>query len=53
MAKNGTIAQIYPSEADALAQQQLAALDTEIALLKSIQEQGTENRANLDLIESS
>ena len=51
VAKNGTIAQIYPSEADALAQQQLAALDTEIALLKSIQEQGTENRANLDLIE--
>ena len=51
VAKNGVIAHMYPSEADALAQQQLAALDEEIALLKSIQEQGKENRVNLDLIE--
>lgn len=50
VAKDGTIAQIYPSQADAQAQQQLDALDEEIALLKSIQEQGTENRVNLDLI---
>ncbi len=50
VAKDGVIAQIYPSQSDAQAQQQLDTLDEEIALLKSIQEQGTESRVNLDLI---
>ncbi len=50
VAKDGTIAQIYPTENDALMQQQLDLLDREIADLKAINDQGTSNRANLSSI---
>ncbi len=50
VAKNGTIANVYTSMQDALAQQQLDSLDEEIKTLTSINEQGTTNRANLSSI---
>lgn len=50
VAKGGTIADRYASQADALAQQELEALDAEIADLKSINAQGTANRASLTAI---
>lgn len=40
VAKGGDIAEVYPTESDALSQQKLDSLDAEIALLQSIQEQG-------------
>lgn len=50
VAKDGPIAHIFPSESDALMQQRLDQLDSEIADLKSINDQGTSNRANLSSI---
>lgn len=50
VANGGTIAEIYPTEQDALAQQELDTLDEQIALLEDIQAQGTSNRSSLDLI---
>ena len=50
VAKGGTIADRYASQADALAQQELDALDAEIADLRSINAQGTANRASLTAI---
>ena len=50
VAKNGTIANVFPSLNDALGQQQLDQLDAEIETLSSINEQGTSNRANLSSI---
>lgn len=50
VAKGGDIAEVYPTESDALSQQKLDSLDAEIALLQSIQEQGKNSRVNLDLI---
>ncbi len=50
VAKDGTIAKIFPTEQDAWSQFQLDQLDEEIAQLQLIQEQGTSNRVNLELI---
>lgn len=50
VAKNGTIADVYPSLQDALAQQELDNLNAEIETLTSINAQGTTNRANLSSI---
>lgn len=50
VAKNGTIANVFPSLQDALGQQQLDQLDEEIENLASINAQGTSNRANLSSI---
>lgn len=50
IAKNGTIANVFPTLQDALIQQQLEALDAEIDTLTSINAQGTTNRANLSSI---
>lgn len=50
VSKGGTIADRYASQADALAEQELEALDAEIADLKSINAQGTTNRAGLNAI---
>lgn len=50
VAKGGEIAQIFASEADALTQQKLNQLDTQIAGLQAIESQGSYNRTNLDLI---
>ncbi|HIW74005.1 MAG TPA: hypothetical protein H9684_06750 [Firmicutes bacterium] len=51
VSKGGVIAQVFPTEADALAQRELDALNQEIASLKEIQLQGTANRTNLDVID--
>ena len=51
VAKGGEIAEVFPSEADALAQQKLNELNEEIETLKGIQLQGTANRVNLDVID--
>ena len=50
ISRGGKIADIFNSEKDALAQQELNALDAEIASLSSINAQGTANRANLAAI---
>ena len=47
VAKDGTIARVFPSENDAFSQQQLDLLDEEIETLRAINAQGTSNRANL------
>lgn len=51
VAKDGTIANIYSTQQDASSQQMLDHLDEQIALLKSIQGQGTANRTNLSFID--
>lgn len=48
--KNGSIAHVYPSVDDALAQQELDLLDAKIETLTSINAQGTSNRAGLNSI---
>ena len=50
VAKGGKIAQVFPSESDALIQQKINQLDREIDALETIQSQGSYNRTNLDLI---
>ncbi len=50
IAKNGVIANVFPTLQDALVQQQLEVLDEEIHTLTSINAQGTANRANLSSI---
>ena len=50
VAKNGTIADVYPTMQDALRQQELNMLNAEIDTLVSINAQGTTNRANLSSI---
>lgn len=50
VAKSGAIAQVFPSEEDALAKQKADALTEEIETLVSINAQGTTNRANLSTI---
>ncbi len=50
VAKNGTIADVYKAESDALAQQELNRLDAEIQSLTTINAQGTTNRAGLAAI---
>ena len=50
VAKNGTIADVYPTMEDALKQQQLNELNEQIETLTSINAQGTTNRANLSSI---
>ncbi len=50
VSKYGKIADVFASESDALAQQQLEALDAELESLSSINAQGTANRANLAAI---
>lgn len=50
VAKGGTIADVYPTMQDAIAQQELDALNEEIETLTSINAQGTTNRANLSSI---
>lgn len=47
VAKNGSIARVFPSENDAFLQQQLDLLDEEIETLRAINAQGTSDRANL------
>lgn len=50
VAKQGKIADVFASESDALAQQQLDTLDAELEALSTINAQGTTNRANLSAI---
>ncbi len=50
VARQGTIANVFGSQQDALRQQELDKLDEEIATLESINAQGTSNRANLTTI---
>ncbi len=50
VSRNGTIANVFASQQDALRQQELDKLDAEIATLTSINAQGTSNRANLTSI---
>lgn len=50
VSRGGKIADVFASQADALAQQELDKLDTDIASLASINAQGTANRANLSTI---
>lgn len=50
VAKNGSIADVYADEESAAKQQQIANLDAEIAELKTIQQQGQNNKTNLEII---
>ncbi len=50
VSKNGNIAHVFPAMEDALGQQELERLDEEIALLTSINAQGSSNRAGLSSI---
>lgn len=50
VSRGGKIADVFATEADALAQQKLDQLDAEIASLSSINAQGTSNRANMKAI---
>lgn len=50
VSKDGKIADLYASQEAAVVRQQLRALDTEIAELQTIEEQGQNNRTNLDII---
>ncbi len=50
VSKDGKIADLYADQQAAVAQQQLKALDAEIAQLQTIIEQGQNNRTNLDII---
>lgn len=50
VSKGGTIAQIYASEQDGLAEQDMQDLDTQIAALKSIQADRGSSHLNLNLI---
>lgn len=52
VAKGGKIAEVYKSEEDAWAYQQLLRLDEEIADLENIESQGSAGRVNLDMIGS-
>lgn len=50
VSRGGKIADVYTSQEDALAQQELNQLDAEIESLSSINAQGTANRANMKAI---
>ncbi|MBE6763595.1 MAG: hypothetical protein E7553_04485 [Ruminococcaceae bacterium] len=50
VSKDGKIADLYIDQEAAVAKQQLQAVDAEIAQLKTIEEQGQNNRTNLDII---
>ena len=50
VSKDGKIADLYTSQEAAVTRQQLRSLDDEIAQLQRIQEQGQNNRTNLDII---
>ena len=50
VSKQGTIAEVYLTEGDALRQQELNVLDEEIKALESINAQGTSNRVNFSTI---
>lgn len=50
VAMNGQIAEIYSDENAALIHQQIEELETQIQELKTIDQQGTSNRVNLDMI---
>ncbi len=50
VSKDGKIADLYASQETAVIRQQLRSLDAEIAQLQSIEEQGQNNRTNLDII---
>ena len=51
VSKDGTIAEVYPSENDSVIQQQINQIDQEIAILEEIELQGTAGRSSLDLID--
>lgn len=50
VAKDGEIAQVFPTKLDATIQRQIDDLELEIATLGDIQFQGSANRVNLDVI---
>ncbi len=50
VSKDGKIADLYADQETAVARQQVTALDSEIQKLQTIEEQGQNNRTNLDII---
>ncbi len=50
VAKDGTIAQVYPTENDALAKQSVEAVDKEIEILETLQKQGSVSKTNLEML---
>lgn len=50
VAKDGVIAQVYPSEADALAKKNIEAVDAEIEMLETLQKQGSVSKTNLEML---
>lgn len=51
VSKNGTVAKVYPTEADCRSQRQLDKLTREIERLKEIQSQGAAGKVNLEVID--
>lgn len=51
VSRGGTIAKVFPTEADSRSQQQLDRLTKDIEQLKAIQSQGTAGRVNLDVLD--
>ena len=50
VAKGGVIAEIYPSEQDALTYKKITALDADISALQTLQKQGSVSKTNLENI---
>ncbi|MBR3290319.1 MAG: hypothetical protein IKI63_06050, partial [Clostridia bacterium] len=50
VAKGGVIAEIYPSEQDALTHKKITALDADISALQVLQKQGSVSKTNLENI---
>ena len=50
VAKDGVIAQVYPSEGDAIAKNNIAMVDAEISMLETLQKQGSVSKTNLEML---
>lgn len=50
VAKDGTIAQVYPGESDAFAEKNVETVDAEIEALETLQKQGSVGKTNLEML---
>ncbi len=50
VSKDGTIAQVFPSEEDALAKKDIETVDREIEILQTLQKQGAVSKTNLEML---
>lgn len=50
VSKDGTIAQVFPSESDALAKKDIETVNHEIEVLETLQKQGSVSKTNLEML---